>query len=131
MKKRFLLCPDSDKSTGANDGIKAEESVLKLAAEMLNCFTDSVSSKVFEALRSEFQRSGSTSTKEEGVIFDKAALASYLHVDKSWINKQITNRAVPYFKMGKYTRFRKSDIDRWLDTLPKTDPSPYVKLLRR
>jgi len=44
-------------------------------------------------------------------------------VDISWIDKQITNKAIPFFKAGKYTRFKKSHIDRWLETR-KVDPIP-------
>lgn len=55
--------------------------------------------------------------KQEGkdTIFDVAGLAGYLHIDKSWIYKQVSLRAIPFFKAGKYTRFRKSVIDRWIE----------------
>jgi excisionase family DNA binding protein len=68
--------------------------------------------------------------KESDTVFDKEGLAKYLCVEVSWINKQITLRAIPYFKMGKYTRFKKSHIDQWMETL-KVKPSPYLKLLKR
>ncbi len=66
----------------------------------------------------------------ENSIYDKPGLAEYLHVDVSWINKQITLRAIPYIKIGKYTRFKKTDIDRWLESM-KINQSPYVRLLKR
>jgi excisionase family DNA binding protein len=68
--------------------------------------------------------------KEEDRIYDKEALAEYLHVDVSWINKQITLRAIPYFKMGKYTRFKRSRIDQWLETT-KVETSPFVKMFQK
>jgi excisionase family DNA binding protein len=63
-------------------------------------------------------------------IFDKQGLADYLKVDISWVDKQITNRVIPYFKAGKYTRFKKSHIDRWIETV-KVDPIPELKRYRR
>jgi excisionase family DNA binding protein len=64
------------------------------------------------------------------VAYNKQGLAEYLHVEVSWIDKQITNRAIPYFKAGKYTRFKKSHIDRWIETL-KVYPIPELKNYRR
>jgi|WetSurSiteA1Bulk_404760.scaffolds.fasta_scaffold104008_1 excisionase family DNA binding protein len=63
-------------------------------------------------------------------VFDKQGVAEYLHVEKSWVDKQITQRAIPYFKMGKYTRFKKSHIDRWIEH-QKVDPIPDMKSYRR
>lgn len=85
-----------------------------------------IADKVVEVLRPSL-RAGSN---QKDTIFDKAELAEYLHVDISWINKQITLRAIPYLKMGKYTRFKKTHIDRWLEGM-KVDLTPYVKLLKR
>jgi excisionase family DNA binding protein len=68
-------------------------------------------------------------TKEEDAVFDKEALAQYLRVDVSWINKQITLRSIPYLKIGKYTRFKRSHIDKWLETT-KIDSSSYVKMFQ-
>ncbi|OPX96763.1 MAG: Helix-turn-helix domain protein [Syntrophorhabdus sp. PtaB.Bin006] len=85
-----------------------------------------IADRVIEVLRPHLQ----VGSNQEDTIFDKAGLAEYLHVDVSWINKQITARAIPYLKMGKYTRFRKTDIDRWLEGM-KVDLTPYVKLLKR
>lgn len=70
-----------------------------------------IAAQVVEALKPHLATAG----KEEDTVLDKETLAAYLHVDVSWINRQITDRAIPYIKMGKYTRFRKSHIDRWLD----------------
>lgn len=67
---------------------------------------------------------------DQEIVFDKPRLAEYLRVDVSWVNKQITLRTIPYLKMGKYTRFKKTHIDQWLETM-KIDTSPYIKLLRR
>ncbi len=49
-------------------------------------------------------------------IFTVETLAEYLKVDPTWVYKQVSLKALPYFKSGKYTRFRKRDIDRWVDS---------------
>jgi hypothetical protein len=48
--------------------------------------------------------------KSEDIIFDVKGLAQYLKVDASWVYKQVSLNTIPYFKNGKYTRFRKSTI---------------------
>ena len=48
-------------------------------------------------------------------ILDTDGLATYLAVDISWIYKQVQRKAIPYYKVGKYIRFKKSAIDRWLE----------------
>ena len=63
------------------------------------------------------------------VVFDKKGLADYLNVDVSWIDKQVSARNIPFLKLGKYVRFKKSHIDKWLDTIEK-QPSPHLKMLK-
>jgi excisionase family DNA binding protein len=55
-------------------------------------------------------------TREEEVIFDVEGVAEYLHVDKSWVYKKVSLKEIPYFKIGKYPRFKKSHIDKWIDS---------------
>ncbi len=52
----------------------------------------------------------------EDIVFDAQSLADYLKVDKSWVDKQVQLKSIPYFKCGKYNRFKKSAIDKWIDT---------------
>lgn len=52
---------------------------------------------------------------EKDVIFDVSGLSEYLHVNRSWVYKQVSLRGIPYFKAGKFPRFRKKDIDRWAE----------------
>ena len=53
--------------------------------------------------------------REEDVVFDVPGLAEYLRVEHSWIYKQVQFKTIPYFKAGKYTRFKKTAIDRWIE----------------
>ncbi len=54
--------------------------------------------------------------KEEDIIFDVEGLAQYLKVEPSWVYNQISQKTLPYFKTGKYVRFRKKEIDTWINS---------------
>lgn len=86
---------------------------------------EAVARKVVEMLRPLIMP-----TRSDDAVFDKDGLAEYLHVDKSWVDKQITNRAIPFFKAGKYTRFKKSHVDRWIEN-QRIDPIPELRRYRR
>ena len=66
--------------------------------------------------------------KHEDVIFDKKALAAYLKVSESTINKLVSNKQIPHFKIqagqSGAVRFRQRDIDKWIhrQTVPEVDP---------
>jgi len=49
-------------------------------------------------------------------IMDVNELSSYLKVNNSWIYDQVKNSAIPYIKTGKFLRFKKSSIDKWIET---------------
>lgn len=66
-------------------------------------------------------------TEKEEAIFDKKALSKYIHVDVSWIDKNLYS--LPHFKAGKYVRFRRIEVDKWIEASMKY-PSPYLKLLK-
>lgn len=69
----------------------------------------------------------SSNDNNVGTILDKKGLSEYLQVDVSWIDKNLYQ--LPYFKVGKYIRFKQSHIDRWIQGIEKT-PSPYLKLMK-
>jgi excisionase family DNA binding protein len=55
-------------------------------------------------------------SKESDTVFDVKELAGYMKVEKSWVYNQVHLKTIPYFKCGKYTRFKKSNIDKWIDS---------------
>jgi len=57
-----------------------------------------------------------TVSHQNDTIFDVEGLARYLNVEASWVYKKVASREIPHFKTGKYTRFRKKDIDRWIES---------------
>src|SRR3990167_3170263 len=51
----------------------------------------------------------------DDTIFDKKGLAEYLNVPVTWVDKKVSFNEIPYFKAGKYPRFKKSIIDKWIE----------------
>jgi len=54
--------------------------------------------------------------KEEDCILDIDGLSKYLQVHPSWVYKMVSSKKIPHIKAGKYVRFKKSAIDKWIDT---------------
>lgn len=52
---------------------------------------------------------------EKDIIFDVKGLAGYLQVKESWIYQAVHTHSIPFFKVGKYPRFKQKEIDRWID----------------
>ena len=54
-------------------------------------------------------------SSDSNIVFDVKGLAEYLKVNISWIYNKVHLKEIPYFKCGKYTRFKKSQIDKWIE----------------
>lgn len=67
--------------------------------------------------------------EDKSAVLDVKGLAEYLHVDCSWVYKQVSLKEIPFFKAGRYTRFRKRDIDRWIDGQTRR-PIPVMRLTK-
>jgi excisionase family DNA binding protein len=81
-----------------------------LEAEDIAAIADAVVERLKPLLNNNGNRA------EPDTIFTPETLAEYLRVDVSWVYKQVSLKAIPYFKSGKYVRFRKSVIDRWIES---------------
>ena len=69
----------------------------------------------------------------EDILFSVDTLAKYLQVSKQWVYERVRLNEIPYMKMGKFPRFRKSEIDNWLDKMgiPAIQPlSNELKMVR-
>ncbi len=66
----------------------------------------------------------------EDTIFDVEGLANYLRVPVSWVYNKNTLKELPHFKAGKYSRFRKRDIDQWVKSQTRL-PVPPLKIVKK
>jgi excisionase family DNA binding protein len=41
-------------------------------------------------------------------------LSQLLQVRKSWIYRQVREQAIPHVHLGKYLRFSRAEVERWL-----------------
>jgi len=95
--------------------MKAE---LTLPQELVSEIVD----RLFEKLKPLLLGNGK---QEEDVIMDKKGLAKYLNVSESTINKLVSNKQIPYFKIHQGqsggVRFFKRNIDKWISrhTIPE------------
>jgi len=63
--------------------------------------------------------------QDKNLIFSVEALAGYLGVSNQWVYDRIKSREIPYIKVGKFCRFKKRDIDVWLDNMKVPVVNPY------
>ncbi len=49
-------------------------------------------------------------------IFSVETLAKYLQVSKQWVYERVHLKEIPHIKMGKFPRFKKREIDIWLES---------------
>ena len=86
-----------------------------------------VSSTVVEMITPILGRSFEKNSDDS--IFDQDKLAQYLKVSRSWVDQRISQNEIPYFKCGKYPRFKKSEIDKWVkeNSIPAVQPLSVVQ----
>ena len=91
---------------------------------------EAIAQRVSDILRPMIARVEKADATGAGdAILDVEGLAAYLHVNPSWIYKQVSLKAIPYFKTGKYPRFRKKEIDRWIES-QTARPVPAMKVMK-
>ena len=74
-----------------------------------------IAQRVVQLLKPLLSSNGKRESGEDK-IFTVQSLAEYLQVDMTWVYKAVSINTIPYFKSGKYTRFRKRDIDKWINS---------------
>lgn len=67
---------------------------------------------------------------EPDTIFTVEGLAGYLQVSPKWVYERTHLKEIPFYKIGGLCRFRKKDIDRWLDTLKTPAVNPLSRPLK-
>ncbi len=88
---------------------------------------EAIAQRVIELLKPML--SGNGKTGNDDTIFDVQELADYLKVDTSWVYKKVSLKEIPHFHAGKYPRFKKPVIDKWIET-QTVRPIPPLKLAR-
>jgi excisionase family DNA binding protein len=68
---------------------------------------------------------GNSHDSERHVLMTVSELAGQLKVKESWVYEKIHTRGIPFKKIGKFPRFRKRDIDIWIDNPYHPDLSHY------
>ena len=72
-----------------------------------------------------------TENKEKNdFLFTVKSLANYLGVSTQWVYERVHLKEIPYIKIGKFPRFRKSDIDQWLDAQKIPAMNPLTRSLK-
>ena len=72
---------------------------------------DTIVEKVVERLKPLLSNSHDS---EDDELMDVKGLAGYLNVNKQWVYEKTHMGIIPYYKVVKYPRYRKSKIDAWL-----------------
>jgi excisionase family DNA binding protein len=86
--------------------------------------------RLLERLKYIVKDSGKTGDDK---LFTVESLAAHLSVSRQWIYERVRLNEIPYIKMKKFPRFRKTEIDKWLDKMktPVIQPlSNKLKMVR-
>jgi len=92
-------------------------------------FIDEIVREVVKRLKPHLNK-----INEDDTVYTVKTLAKYLQVSEKWVYERIQRNEIPFIKIGKFPRFKKSDIDHWLNSL-KTPcisvPSNQMHLVRK
>ena len=82
---------------------------LIIPPELLEAISNDVAKKIQPLLMIN------TQGEQNCGLLDVNALSEYLSVNKTWVYDRVKFNEIPYIKMGKYLRFKKKQIDRWIE----------------
>jgi excisionase family DNA binding protein len=66
----------------------------------------------------------------EDTIFDVQSLKGYLRVSDKWIYERTHLKEIPHLKVNGLLRFRKKDIDKWLNSFNVPALSTHGRILK-
>jgi excisionase family DNA binding protein len=89
-----------------------------------------IAREIIKALGSDLFKGDREPEKTEKEILGVQDLADYLGVTRDTIYKKVALYEIPFFKIGDLTKFKKSDINRWIDDQTRA-PIPSLKVVRR
>ncbi len=86
---------------------------------------DTIVEKVVERLEGLLKQNPKSNDNE---LMDVKGLAEYLKVKESWVYEKIHTKKIPFQKAGRFPRFRKMHIDKWLENPYAFTTSAYKPL---
>jgi excisionase family DNA binding protein len=98
---------------------------MKLETHIPQEFIEAIAQEVFAKLKPLV---AAKTRGEDDLPFNPEQLAAYLGVNKQWVYERVSLGEIPHTKMGRYLRFRKSAIEKWLDSKSVTATSPYPQI---
>ena len=54
--------------------------------------------------------------EDDNSLLSVESLAAYLSVSKQWVYERVSLNEIPHIKIGKFPRFKKTDIDKWIES---------------
>jgi excisionase family DNA binding protein len=87
---------------------------------------EAVANRVAELLKPLL--AGTARREEKDIIFTVVQLAEYLNVTDAWVYDRIRDNEIPHSRLGKYLRFKKRDIDKWIE-MQSFKPFPDLKII--
>jgi excisionase family DNA binding protein len=89
-----------------------------------------ITSAVIEGLKPLLSDKGENRTND--TIIDVPGICKYLNVSTHWVYERTHLNEIPYYKLSnKQLRFRKKDIDQWLNSLKTPAINEYRGMKRR
>ncbi len=95
----------SDEEKGLRPSLKAE----------LDIDTTQMAEEIAREVIKELKPLLKNNRAEDDTLFTVQTLAEYLEVSPQWVYEKVHLKEIPFIKMGKFPRFRKAEIDRWLE----------------
>lgn len=91
---------------------------------------EQMAKKLIEKLKPSLANNGKA---EADIIFDVKGLCEYLSVSPKWVYDKTHFKELPHYKVGGLLRFRKKDIDKWLNaySVPAINGATKTKPIKR
>lgn len=86
---------------------------------------DEIVSRLFEKIKPLLP----VNDNQDDNLLDVEAVVKYTGLKESWIYQRSYNGTLPFpvIKTGKYLKFRRSDIDKWLKKAEKKGSAPILQ----
>ena len=102
---------------------------VKVKKKMLIELEDRDIEKIADRILQELKSLLNKTRKDDDVIFDVDGLSRYLKVSKTWIYERTHLNEIPHYKLGRFPRFRRSEIDKWLNS--KRKAGIYLEIFQK